>query len=979
MQSSLKPNKLISPVIALVFLIFILLIFFFIRQTYQAKAAAALTAHNQELLFQTSKVLATATDNETGSRGFIITGQPGFLEPLEKSKLNLVDEITALRTLAKDNSAQQQRIDSLQFYANKRIAFSDSTVKVRKEDGLTAAIQFVVTGNGKMYMDKIRQIAMQMQKEETAVLLQRKAEAEKANQVLQWIIITAIVIFIILIILFLTKNRLHITAQKNAEKNLKTSEENFRLFTTGIKDYAIFMLDTAGRVASWNRSAEQIKGYRKEEIIGRSLEIFYTAEDISRGEPLQHLEHARETGHDESEGLRVRKDGSTFWANVVLSALKDDNGEIYGYAKITRDITERKKVQEQLEMLSLQINQANDAIYTVSSDSKILSWNRGAEKLYGFTKEEAIGRTSNDLLKTIISPEAINEALRDIAERDYWTGDLKRITKGGDELFVRSSTSAVRDEAGVITGYVAVSIDITKEKKLLEEVNRMNEELEDKVQERTEDIKRSEARYRYLFQNNPMPMWVIDLATFRFLDVNDMAVVQYGYSRDEFLSMTALDIRPEDDKERFRKVDHTFGMDSADYNRGTWRHKKKDGSIILVEIIAHEIVFEGIPSRLILANDVTEKKSAEEKLIASEKQFHRALDTMLEGVQIIGFDWRYIYVNDAMAKHGKYRKEDLIGNTVMEMYPGIEQSEIYKVYLQCFNERVSIHLENEFVFPDGSSAWFELSFQPVAEGIFILSVDITQRKQAEEKIKRLNAGLEERVIQRTEQLKKTNEELEAFSYSVSHDLRAPLRAIIGFTAMLEEDYGDKLDKEGKRITSIIKNNTSKMGNLIDDLLTFSRMGRQGISKTPVNTQLLVKEITADLDRSERNGKTVNWIIHDLPASNADLNTMRQVWINLVSNAVKYSRKHPAPEVEIGSFKRDGEIVFFVKDNGVGFDEKYKNKLFKVFQRLHSSEEFEGTGIGLAIVEKIISKHGGRVWADAEVNKGANFYFSLPEN
>jgi PAS domain S-box-containing protein len=979
MQSTLTTNKVITPVIALVLLIFVSLIFFSIRQTYQSKTAAALTAHNQEVLFQTFKVLATATDNETGSRGFVITGQPDFLGALEKSKLNLIDELAALRALVKDNHIQQARIDSLESYVNKRVAFSDSTARIRKEGGLTAAIQFVSTGNGKLYMDKIRRITSQMQEEETAVLLQRKAAAEKATQLLQSVIITAIIIFIALIILFLTKNRLHVTAQKNAEKNLRTSEENFRLLTTGIKDYAIFMLDAAGRVASWNRSAEQIKGYSKEEIVGRSFEIFYSAEDVTKGAPGHHLEMARDNGHHESEGWRIHKDGSAFWANVVLSALKDGDGIIYGYAKITRDITERKKAQEELEMLSLQINQSNDAIYTVNAATKILSWNRGAEKLYGFTNEEAIGRDSNELLKTIISPDQVTDALQKISEQDYWTGELKRTTKTGEDLFVRSSTTAVRDGSGAISGYVAVSIDITEQKKLLQAINHMNEELEEKVRARTEDIKQNEVKYRYLFENNPMPMWVIDLETFKFMDVNEMAVVQYGYSRNEFLSMTALDIRPDDDKENFIHADHSFKIDNAHYNRGTWRHKKKNGSIIQVEIIAHEIIFENRPSRLILANDVTEKKQAEEKLVASEKQFHLALDTMLEGVQIIGFDWRYIYVNDAMAKHGRYRKEELIGHTVMEMYPGIEQMEIFKVYQQCFNERVAIHLENEFVFPGQPPAWFELSFQPVTEGIFILSVDITQRKQAEEKIKKLNADLEERVTKRTEQLKKTNEELEAFSYSVSHDLRAPLRAIIGFTAMLEEDYSDKLDNEGRRITAIIKSNTSKMGNLIDDLLTFSRMGRQGIVKNSVNTQLLVKEITADLDKGEPNGKTVNWIIHSLPASNADLNTIRQVWINLISNALKYSRKKEEPEIEIGSFKCDSENVFFVKDNGVGFDEKYKHKLFKVFQRLHTSEEFEGTGIGLAIVEKIISKHGGRVWAHAAVDKGANFYFSLPEN
>ncbi|MES1226381.1 MAG: ATP-binding protein, partial [Bacteroidota bacterium] len=312
------------------------------------------------------------------------------------------------------------------------------------------------------------------------------------------------------------------------------------------------------------------------------------------------------------------------------------------------------------------------------------------------------------------------------------------------------------------------------------------------------------------------------------------------------------------------------------------------------------------------------------------------------------------------------------------MYPGIEQTEIYKIYLKCFNERATIHLENEFVFPDKSVAWFELSFQPVPEGIFILSVDITERKHAEAKIIKLNTELEERVIKRTEELRKTNEELEAFSYSVSHDLRAPLRAIIGFTAILEEDYSSKLDNEAQRITGIIKSNTTKMGNLIDDLLTFSRMGRQDIVKAAVNTNELVQEVIEGQYRKEQD-KPIKWIIHNMPVVKADINTIRQVWINLISNAIKYSEKSAEPVIEIGSFKNDdGQVTFFVKDNGVGFDNKYKNKLFKVFQSLHSSDEFEGTGIGLAIIEKIISKHGGTVWAEAALHKGATFFFNLPE-
>ncbi|MGH2647976.1 MAG: sensor histidine kinase, partial [Ginsengibacter sp.] len=408
-----------------------------------------------------------------------------------------------------------------------------------------------------------------------------------------------------------------------------------------------------------------------------------------------------------------------------------------------------------------------------------------------------------------------------------------------------------------------------------------------------------------------------------------------------------------------------------------FRAKHKKGNYIWLEGIITNMIHEPTVKAIITNfRDITQKKEGEEKLIASEKQFRHTLDNMLEGMQIIGFDWRYIYVNDAMARHGKYSKEELIGHTVMEKYPGIEQTEVYKVYKRCFEERISIHMENEFVFPDKTKAWFELSFQPVPEGIFILSVDISERKMAEEKINNLNRELEERVIMRTEQLKKSNEELEAFSYSVSHDLRAPLRGIIGFANILEEDYTSKLDDEAKRITAIIKKNTSKMGQLIDDLLAFSRMGRQELIKTTVDINKMVGDIIGDY--SLNNEKT-KWIVHSLPDAIADINTLQQVWVNLISNSIKYSRNVENPKIEIGSIQENQSITFFVKDNGVGFNEKYKSKLFKVFQRLHTNEEFEGTGIGLAIVEKIVSKHSGRVWAESELNKGATFYFLLPDN
>lgn len=240
--------------------------------------------------------------------------------------------------------------------------------------------------------------------------------------------------------------------------------------------------------------------------------------------------------------------------------------------------------------------------------------------------------------------------------------------------------------------------------------------------------------------------------------------------------------------------------------------------------------------------------------------------------------------------------------------------------------------------------------------------------------------LEEEIEQRKnleKDLKKSNSELEAFTYSVSHDLRAPLRGIIGYTSILEEDYNSKLDDEGRRVTSLIKHNTLKMAHLIDALLSFSRLGRQDIVKNDINSNEMVKMVIEELTDTNKD-ISIEWVVHDLPRIKGDINAMQQVWINLLSNAIKYSRKKEHPYIEIGSFMEEDQLVLFVRDNGVGFDEQYKDKLFKVFQRLHSEDEFEGTGVGLAIVEKIISKHRGKIWAEAKPNKGATFYFYLPD-
>lgn len=253
--------------------------------------------------------------------------------------------------------------------------------------------------------------------------------------------------------------------------------------------------------------------------------------------------------------------------------------------------------------------------------------------------------------------------------------------------------------------------------------------------------------------------------------------------------------------------------------------------------------------------------------------------------------------------------------------------------------------------------------------------DISALKAVEAEVRQLNTELEERVIQRTAQLQSANKALEAFSYSVSHDLRAPLRAIVGFSRMMQEDYGEQLDAEGNRYLKIVRENAKRMGELIDDLLNLSRLDRKEMSRQPVFLNEMITRVLSDL-APDLKGRQIEFAIADLPRCQADLSLLKQVWINLLSNAIKYTRYKSPAYIEVGYEIMDGEGVYFIRDNGAGFDMRYADNLFGVFQRLHSEQDFAGTGIGLAIVQRIIQRHGGRIWAEAAVNQGATFYFTL---
>ena len=382
------------------------------------------------------------------------------------------------------------------------------------------------------------------------------------------------------------------------------------------------------------------------------------------------------------------------------------------------------------------------------------------------------------------------------------------------------------------------------------------------------------------------------------------------------------------------------------------------------------------------------QKQSESALKESEQRWQFALEGAGDGVWDLNLQSNKMYYSPKWKEMLGYSDNEItcsLNEWKQKIHPGdykIVKEELRD--LLAGNSRV-LDSEHRLLCKNGQYKWIHatgkvmvLSNEGKPQRIIGTQRDITKRKQTEEEIIKLNNELEQRVRKRTEELQNAVKELEGFSYSVSHDLRAPLRAINGFLNILEEDHFENIDEEGKRLMKIIENNSRKMGQLIDDLLAFSRIGRADLQKVKIDMNPLIESIYKDFTNPILQ-ETYTFIVNQLPKVEVDPVLMHQAWANLISNAIKFTSKMENPTIEIGYAENENFYEFYIKDNGVGFEMEYANKLFGVFERLHSYKEYEGTGVGLAITNRIIARHGGKIWAKSEIDKGATFYFSIPKS
>jgi len=653
---------------------------------------------------------------------------------------------------------------------------------------------------------------------------------------------------------------------------------------------------------------------------------------------------------------------------TVLSAVL-----LFGARRVKRHYRSLRAANERLgeseERLARIVETVPDGIVIFNRDGMITFANAAAEKILGLTRSEIAERTYHDPQWKITSvdggpvPDQQLPFRRVMRTGEPLHGLEHAIEKpSGEHVILSINVAALRDASGDIAGMIAAMTDITGRRQAEEALRRANDTL------------------AAMIQASPLAIFTTDLAG-NIEMWNPAAERIFGWTAEELIGRSNPTVPEGAEEERCALRQRMLQGEAV--TGLELRRKRRDGALIDVSLSAARLhdADGRVSGIMAVVADITERKRAEEALREAKDKYRTLVEDALVGVCIIQ-DGRLAYVSPALAEASGYTQGELAAlPSVLDLVAEEDRplaAEIIRKRLQ--NETAPRTHAFRGRRKDGSLADIEahatLTQYNGRPAILGTMLDITDRKRAEEEIRRLNEELGQRVAERTAQLEAVNQELESFSYSVSHDLRGPLRAIDGYSRVLLEDHSASLDGEAQRLLNIIRRNTTNMARLIDDLLVLSRLGRRELKKSSANMAALVQSVVEEQGKQVPE-RSIDFVIGDLPPARGDSQMIHQLLENLISNALKFTQHQPSPRIEVGSRLEAGATVYYVRDNGVGFDMAYADRLFRVFERLHSMEQFEGTGVGLAIVKRIVERHGGRVWAEGTVDQGAAFYFTLP--
>jgi PAS domain S-box-containing protein len=784
-----------------------------------------------------------------------------------------------------------------------------------------------------------------------------------------------------------------ISERKQAEEKLRLSEDQFRTMANSIPQLA-WIAHADGFIFWYNQRWHNYAGTTPLEMAGWGWQSVHDPEVLPK--VMERWQNAIAIGQPFEMEFPLRGADGQFRAFLTrVQPLKDSQGVVVQWFGTNTDVDELKRMQESLRRQADLLEQSHDAIFVWELGGEIEYWNRSAELLYGFTKAEALGHVTHELLRTehSVPTKQFEDELR---QSGRWEGELRQSAKDGRKITVESRHIVVQQEAAG-TYVLETNRDITARKRA------------------EEDRKR-------FFELSADVFCTLGFDGY-FKDLNPAWEKTLGYTKSELVSTPFIEFIHPDDREatliEAEKV--AAGKALIAFEN---RYRCRDGSYRCFQWSVTPVIEEQVMYGV--ARDITERKRTEQALHESEEYFHflndlsEATRTLADPAQIMSVMARMLgqHLHASRCAYADVAR-DGEQFTIVHDYTDGCASTVGNYQLTLFGARAvaTLHsgqtlvirnVETELAPDEGADMFNAIGIKAIItcplvkegdlrammavhqttprdwkEGEIAIVQDVVERcwatierRTAEEQIHQLNNELEQRVTERTSQLGSVNQELEAFSYSISHDLRAPLRGVDGYVRMLKEDCADQLDAEGHRLLDVVSSEAKRMGQLIDDLLSFSRLGREQMDSTTIDMTALAGDVFENLNRTAPEFGA-RFELKSLPPARGDLSMLRQVFVNLIDNAGKFTRHQSLPVIEVGGGSGDGEITYYVRDNGVGFDEKYSHKLFGVFQRLHSEEEFEGTGVGLALVQRVIHRHGGKVWAEGKLNQGATFFFTLP--
>jgi PAS domain S-box-containing protein len=735
-------------------------------------------------------------------------------------------------------------------------------------------------------------------------------------------------------------------------------------------DDAILSKTMDGVITYWNPAACRLYGYTQDEMIGQSVTRLIPPDRVPEfGELMAEISANRRVDHHDT--VRIRKDGARIDVSLTISPVKDDTGVIVGASTIARDIGSRKASEAALNQSEKQyrlfVETAEDAIWTVDSQGITTFVSPTTAELLGYTVHEMLGQP----MSAFMDEQGLAIAARNTERERQGIReqlDSKFLRKDGTTVWALLSNRPQTDADGDYAGMAITLRDIT-EHRLVEERSRLN---------------------GHVVENMQVGLLVFrlerpdDALSLRLISVNHAASTFTGLSMDQLIGKFILDAFP---ALRGTGVPEIY-LDGAqrqmprELGDVSYQDENLDPGFYSNKVFPLPDSCVGV-----MFENITERKHAVDALAHAKERFARAFQSSPVALTIYRVsDACFLDVNDAYQRLLGYRREDLISgkDAALNIYVNLtEQAEIQHVLKTDGTVR---NYETMVRAKSGEQRDVLCSLETIdleGEACILASyVDITERQSMEREIRVLNSDLERRVAERTKQLDSANQrlsalnhELEAFAYSVSHDLRAPLRHIDGFSKALQTQHASNLDERGLHYLERIRNGTKRMGTLIDDLLGLSRFTRSDLRVTSVNLSELASRIASEI-QSDEPERRVTWNIGEGLTVRGDEVLLSVALTNLLGNAWKFSQHNVDARIELGSETIDGETVYTVRDNGVGFDMEYVDKLFSPFKRLHSRDEFEGTGIGLATTQRIVHRHGGRIWAEASEGKGATFSFTL---